>query len=45
MKRVIILDGQSIIHRAYHAFPSFTSPKGEPTGALYGFTAIIDFLR
>lgn len=41
MKRVVILDGQSIIHRAYHALPSFTSPKGEPTGALYGFTAML----
>lgn len=41
MKRVVILDGQSIIHRAYHALPSFTSPEGIPTGGLYGFSAIL----
>lgn len=40
-KNFVILDAHAILHRAYHALPSFTSPKGEPTGALYGFTAML----
>lgn len=40
-KLLVILDAHAILHRAYHALPSFTSPKGEPTGALYGFTAML----
>lgn len=35
-KTLVILDAHAIIHRAYHALPSFTSANGEPTGALYG---------
>ena len=30
-----------LIHRAYHALPKFRSPKGEPTGALYGLSAML----
>lgn len=41
MKRFFILDGHSILHRAYHALPSFVSQKGLPTGGLYGFSAIL----
>lgn len=40
-KLLVILDAHAILHRAYHALPSFTSPKGEPTGALYGFTSML----
>ncbi len=35
-KTFVILDAHAIIHRAYHALPSFTTSTGEPTGALYG---------
>lgn len=35
-KRLVLLDAHAILHRAYHALPDFTSPTGEPTGALYG---------
>lgn len=40
---LLLVDGNSLVHRAYHAFPkSFTSPvTGEPTGAIYGFTRIL----
>lgn len=41
MKTLVILDSQSILHRAYHALPSFTSPQGFPTGALYGFSSVL----
>ncbi|MFM2374682.1 MAG: polymerase polymerase protein [Candidatus Parcubacteria bacterium] len=40
-KRLVLLDTHAILHRAYHALPDFTSPKGEPTGALYGLVAMI----
>lgn len=41
MKRLILLDTHAIIHRAYHALPPLTSPKGEIVGAVYGFTSIL----
>jgi 5'-3' exonuclease len=40
-KRLILLDSHAIIHRAYHALPDFTSPTGEPTGALYGLSSML----
>lgn len=40
-QRLVLLDAHAIIHRAYHALPDFASSKGEPTGALYGLTAMI----
>lgn len=40
-KRLVILDTHAILHRAYHAIPDFSSSKGEPTGALYGLTAML----
>ncbi|KKS16307.1 MAG: polymerase protein [Parcubacteria group bacterium GW2011_GWB1_41_6] len=38
---LVILDAHAILHRAFHALPAFTSPQGEPTGALYGFIAML----
>jgi len=40
-RRVVLLDAHAIIHRAYHALPDFSSAKGEPTGALYGLSAML----
>lgn len=40
-KTLVLLDAHAILHRAYHALPDFTSPTGEPTGALYGVTAML----
>ncbi len=37
----MLLDSHAILHRAYHALPDFSSSKGEPTGALYGLSAIL----
>ena len=37
----VILDAHAIIHRAYHALPSFTNSAGVPTGALYGLASMI----
>ncbi len=40
-KRLVLLDTHAILHRAYHALPEFSSSKGEPTGALYGLSAML----
>ncbi len=40
-KRLVLLDSHAILHRAYHALPDFATAKGEPTGALYGLSAML----
>ncbi len=40
-KRLVLIDAHAVLHRAYHALPEFSSPKGEPTGALYGLSAML----
>ncbi|MBI5810536.1 MAG: DNA polymerase I, partial [Deltaproteobacteria bacterium] len=38
-KRLFIIDGSSVLYRAFHAVPpSFSNSKGLPTNAIYGFT-------
>ena len=44
MKKLVLIDGSSYIYRAYYALPPLTSPKGEPTGAVYGFIRMISKL-
>lgn len=39
MKHLLLIDANSLIHRAYHAFPrDLQNVKGELTGATFGFT-------
>ncbi len=40
-KTLVLLDAHAILHRAYHALPEFVSAAGEPTGGLYGLTAML----
>ncbi|ETB64106.1 TPA: DNA polymerase I [Candidatus Nomurabacteria bacterium] len=40
-KCVVLLDAHAIIHRAYHALPSFVNSNGEPTGAIYGLSTML----
>lgn len=40
-KTLVLLDAHAILHRAFHALPDFSSPTGEPTGALYGVVAML----
>lgn len=37
MEKFLIIDGNSIIYRAYYALPFLSNTKGEPTGAIFGF--------
>lgn len=40
-QKLLILDGNALVHRAFHALPSTMSTKsGIPTNAIYGFLAI-----
>jgi DNA polymerase-1 len=39
-KKLIIIDSNSIIHRAFHALPPLTTKKGEPISAVYGFLLV-----
>ena len=40
-ERLVILDTHAIIHRAYHAIPELSSPKGEPVNAVYGLASML----
>jgi len=39
-KKLIIIDANSLIHRAYHALPPLTTKKGEKVSAVYGFLLV-----
>jgi DNA polymerase-1 len=41
-KRLVLIDGHAILHRAYHALPqTMRNRKGELTNAVYGFTTML----
>ena len=40
-KRLVLIDGNAILHRAYHALPKLTSKGGSPTNAVYGFCSML----
>lgn len=40
-KRLIIVDGNAIIHRAYHAIPPLTTKEGLMVNAVYGFASML----
>lgn len=41
MSRFIIIDGNAIVHRAFHAIPPLTNKKGLILNAVYGFISIL----
>ena len=45
MKTLLLVDGSSYLYRAFHAMPDLRSPKGEPTGAIYGVLNMLRRLR
>jgi DNA polymerase-1 len=40
-KKLLLIDGNAIIHRAYHALPPLTTKSGELVNAVYGFTSTL----
>lgn len=41
MKKLLIIDGNSILNRAYYGIRPLTAPDGTPTNAVYGFLNIM----
>jgi len=39
-KRLIVIDSNAVIHRAFHALPPLTTKKGELVNAIYGFLLV-----
>ena len=42
--KLILVDGSSYLYRAFHAMPSLTNSKGQPTGAIYGVVNMVSRL-
>ncbi len=41
-KKLVLIDGHAIIHRAFHAVPDdFSTSAGEPVNATFGFTSML----
>ncbi len=37
MKKLVLIDGNSLLNRAFYATPAFTTKSGMPTNAIFGF--------
>ena len=41
MNKLLLIDGNAMMHRAYHALPALTNNKGEPIHVAYGFLSML----
>ncbi len=41
MSHLLIIDGSSFVHRAYHVAPDLVTSKGVPVGAVHGFARML----
>lgn len=41
MQRLVLIDGNAILHRAYHALPPLTNRSGQQVNAVYGFCTML----
>lgn len=41
MNKIILIDSNSLINKAFYAMPPLMNKKGEPTGAVYGFLSML----
>lgn len=41
MNRLVLIDGNAVLHRAYHAIPPLTAPDGSVVNAVYGFATML----
>src|SRR5438309_11849147 len=41
MKKLLLIDGNAILHRAYHALPPLTNSSGQVINAVYGFFSML----
>jgi DNA polymerase I len=43
---LVLVDGSSYLYRAFHALPSFSNSRGEPTGAVFGvLNMLLKFMK
>ena len=40
-EKLVLIDGNAIIHRAYHALPPLSTKSGELVNAVYGFSSLL----
>lgn len=40
-ERIVIIDGSSLLYRAFYAIPGLTDSQGRPTNAVYGFLTML----
>ncbi|MGI6176303.1 MAG: DNA polymerase I [Christensenellales bacterium] len=45
MPRITIIDGHSLMFRAFYALPPMNAPDGMPTNAIYGFLSMLNRLQ
>ncbi len=41
MRKLLLIDANSLIHRSFHALPPLTTPTGAPINAVYGLSSIL----
>lgn len=41
MDKLLLIDGNAMMHRAYHALPPLTNSSGQPVQAVYGFFSML----
>lgn len=41
MNKLVLIDGNAILHRAFHAIPPLTTPNNEPINAVYGLVSML----
>ncbi len=41
MEKLVLIDGNSLLNRAYYATPIFTTRSGMPTNAIFGFVKLL----
>ena len=41
MKKSVLIDGNSLLNRAFYATPVFTDSEGRPTNAIFGFIKLV----
>lgn len=41
MDKLVLIDGNSLLNRAYYATPVFSTSSGQPTNAIFGFTKLM----
>lgn len=41
MEKLVLIDGNGLMHRAFHAMPELTNRDGQPVNAVYGFFSML----